>query len=51
MLAQWRECDPLTTGDIENSDQLLPLYVINILGHLQGMPGFFTAGIFAASLG
>lgn len=51
MLANWRLCDPLKSGDINESDQLLPLYVINVLGHLQGMTGFFVAGIFAASLG
>lgn len=36
---------------VSASDQLLPLFVMNTLGHLQGVPGLFVAGIFAASLG
>ncbi|XP_017784801.1 PREDICTED: sodium-coupled monocarboxylate transporter 2-like [Nicrophorus vespilloides] len=51
MVAHYRNCDPLLAGDIEASDQILPLYVISEMGHLKGMTGFFVAGIFAASLG
>nr|CAD7255943.1 unnamed protein product [Timema shepardi] len=36
---------------ITDSDQLLPLFVMNSMGHLKGVPGFFVAGIFSASLG
>lgn len=39
------------TQVISASDQMLPLYVMNVLGHFKGLPGFFVAGIFAASLG
>lgn len=38
-------------GITKGSDRLLPLYVVHQLGHARGMPGFFVAGIFAASLG
>lgn len=51
MYAEFKDCDPLRAGDITASDQLLPLYIINELGHIKGVPGFFVAGIFAASLG
>lgn len=47
----YKDCDPLTAGYIDGQDQILPLYVMNFLGGLRGMPGFFVAGIFAASLG
>ncbi|XP_043266592.1 sodium-coupled monocarboxylate transporter 1-like [Venturia canescens] len=47
----YKDCDPLRAGDITGMDQLLPLYVMNFMGQLKGMPGFFVAGIFAASLG
>ncbi|XP_066602040.1 sodium-coupled monocarboxylate transporter 1 isoform X2 [Prorops nasuta] len=47
----YKNCDPLSNGDITGNDQLLPLYVINYMGILRGVPGFFVAGIFAASLG
>lgn len=38
-------------GVINASDRLLPLYVVKQLGGSRGIPGFFVAGIFAASLG
>lgn len=47
----YKDCDPLTANYISGSDQILPLYVMNYLGSLRGMPGLFVAGIFAASLG
>ncbi|KZC04500.1 PREDICTED: sodium-coupled monocarboxylate transporter 1-like [Dufourea novaeangliae] len=51
LYSTYRDCDPLLAGHITGQDQLLPLYVMNFMGSLQGMPGFFVAGIFAASLG
>ncbi|KAJ9580889.1 hypothetical protein L9F63_023934, partial [Diploptera punctata] len=49
--AQYHDCDPLQTNRITQSDQLLPLYIMSEIGHLRGVPGYFVAGIFAASLG
>lgn len=40
-----------TFQEITARDQLLPLYVMTYMGHLQGVPGLFVAGIFSASLG
>ncbi|EZA62319.1 Sodium-coupled monocarboxylate transporter [Ooceraea biroi] len=51
LYSAYKDCDPLTAGYISGQDQLLPLYVMNFMGSLRGMPGFFVAGIFAASLG
>ncbi|XP_017758967.1 PREDICTED: sodium-coupled monocarboxylate transporter 1-like [Eufriesea mexicana] len=51
LYSTYKDCDPLLAGHISGQDQLLPLYVMNFLGNLKGMPGFFVAGIFAASLG
>uniref|UniRef100_A0A1B6F543 Sodium-coupled monocarboxylate transporter 1 n=1 Tax=Cuerna arida TaxID=1464854 RepID=A0A1B6F543_9HEMI len=51
MYAEYKDCDPLSNRVISASDQLMPLFVMNTLGHLQGIPGLFVAGIFAASLG
>lgn len=51
LYSTYKDCDPLTAGYISDQDQILPLYVMNFLGSLRGMPGFFVAGIFAASLG
>lgn len=51
LVAKYKGCDPLAEGQIEAADEILPLYVISVMGHLRGITGFFVAGIFAASLG
>ncbi|XP_041977168.1 sodium-coupled monocarboxylate transporter 1 [Aricia agestis] len=51
LAAHYAGCDPIQAGLVNGSDRLLPLYVISQLGEARGMPGFFVAGIFAASLG
>ncbi|KAL6261225.1 hypothetical protein P5V15_008750 [Pogonomyrmex californicus] len=51
LYSAYKDCDPLAAGYISGQDQILPLYVMNFFGSLRGTPGFFVAGIFAASLG
>ncbi|XP_067005282.1 sodium-coupled monocarboxylate transporter 1 [Anabrus simplex] len=51
MYAAYHECDPLTSKWVSASDQLLPYYVMTSLEKFKGVPGFFVAGIFSASLG
>ncbi|XP_026465185.1 sodium-coupled monocarboxylate transporter 1-like, partial [Ctenocephalides felis] len=51
MHSHYDTCDPLITGAVTASDQLLPLYVMQVLGSMRGVAGLFVAGIFAASLG
>ncbi|KAH8325951.1 hypothetical protein KR067_010651, partial [Drosophila pandora] len=34
----------------QNDDQMLPLFVVQSVGHIYGMPGLFIAGIFGAGL-
>ncbi|XP_045785159.1 sodium-coupled monocarboxylate transporter 1 [Maniola jurtina] len=51
LAAHYAGCDPIQAGVIHASDRLLPLYVVGELGEYRGVPGFFVAGIFAASLG
>nr|XP_034190607.1 sodium-coupled monocarboxylate transporter 1 [Osmia lignaria] len=51
LYSTYKDCDPLLAGYISGQDQLLPLYVMNFMGGLNGVPGLFVAGIFAASLG
>lgn len=46
----YADCDPLLAGRIDSRDQLLPLFVIDVLGRWPGIPGLFVSGIFAASL-
>ncbi|CAH2073981.1 unnamed protein product, partial [Iphiclides podalirius] len=51
LAAHYADCDPIQARIINASDRLLPLYVVRELGAARGIPGFFVAGIFAASLG
>lgn len=48
--AKYHGCDPRTAGLIEAPDQLFPLFVMDTLGFLPGMPGLFVAGIFSGAL-
>ena len=52
LIAWWSppKCDPRASGLITADDQLLPAYVMEIAGHLHGVPGLFIAGIFGAAL-
>ncbi|XP_063620773.1 sodium-coupled monocarboxylate transporter 1-like [Cydia splendana] len=51
LATHYANCDPIQARQINGSDRLLPLYVVQQLGDARGVPGFFVAGIFAASLG
>ncbi|XP_030380458.1 sodium-coupled monocarboxylate transporter 2 [Scaptodrosophila lebanonensis] len=46
----YQDCDPMSSGMTTHNDQLLPLYVVQRVGHIYGMSGLFIAGIFGAAL-
>ncbi|CAH1117769.1 unnamed protein product [Phaedon cochleariae] len=48
--ATYYGCDPLSMGRIQADDQILPLFVMETVGHLRGVPGLFIAGVFGAAL-
>lgn len=48
--ARYHDCDPLASGRIERSDQILPFYVMDVAGKVPGLPGLFIAGVFCAAL-
>lgn len=50
VFATYYECDPLSLGRITADDQILPLFVMETVGHLRGVPGLFIAGVFGAAL-
>lgn len=50
LYAQYYLCDPMKSGRISNSDQLLPLYVVETMGMIPGLSGLFVSGIFSGSL-
>ncbi|XP_077555160.1 sodium-coupled monocarboxylate transporter 1-like [Haemaphysalis longicornis] len=47
---KYASCDPVAAHQITTEDQLLPYFVMDVLGKMTGIPGLFVAGIFAASL-
>ncbi|XP_046741740.1 putative sodium-dependent multivitamin transporter isoform X2 [Diprion similis] len=48
--SRYYNCDPIKQGRIKNSDMLMPLYVMDTMSHVPGLPGLFIAGIFSAGL-
>lgn len=46
----YRTCDPLKQGRISVRDQTMPLFVVDAMGDMPGLPGLFVSGIFSASL-
>ncbi|MBN3324998.1 SC5AC protein, partial [Atractosteus spatula] len=50
MYSFYRDCDPWTAGFVSAPDQLMPYFVMDILGHLPGLPGLFVACAFSGTL-
>ncbi|KAL0118114.1 hypothetical protein PUN28_009053 [Cardiocondyla obscurior] len=50
MFAKYHDCDPFLTKSISRADQTLPYYVMDVAGHLPGLPGLFLAGLMSAAL-
>lgn len=46
----YRYCDPLKFGLITANDQLFPLFVMDVLGNIHGVPGLFVASLFSGAL-
>ncbi|KAJ7384422.1 hypothetical protein OS493_021834 [Desmophyllum pertusum] len=50
IFAVYADCDLGVQKKITSNDQTLPYFVINKLGHLRGVPGMFTACLYAGAL-
>ncbi|XP_043243518.1 sodium-coupled monocarboxylate transporter 1-like [Amphibalanus amphitrite] len=48
--AKYEHCDPLTSKSVSTPDQLFPLFVMDTMGQIPGVPGLFVAGIFSGAL-
>ncbi|XP_036356759.1 sodium-coupled monocarboxylate transporter 2-like isoform X1 [Octopus sinensis] len=46
----YKTCDPKSLMLITQGDQLLPLFVMDILGQMQGLPGLFVSCLFSGAL-
>lgn len=44
------KCDPLMAGQITKRDQMVPLFLLDILSNYPGLPGLLVACIFSAAL-
>lgn len=43
-------CDPISIAKVKSPDQLFPLYVMDSLSSVPGLPGLFVAGVFSGAL-
>ncbi|KAG8202012.1 hypothetical protein JTE90_010383 [Oedothorax gibbosus] len=48
--ANYSTCDPITTKQVGTANQIFPLFVMDNLGFLPGLPGLFVSGIFSGAL-
>ncbi|GAB1867003.1 Putative sodium-dependent multivitamin transporter [Camponotus japonicus] len=48
--SKYHNCDPILQKRISSPDMLMPLYVMDTMSTLPGLPGLFIAGIFSAGL-
>ncbi|KAL6430735.1 hypothetical protein ACFW04_006943 [Cataglyphis niger] len=48
--SKYHNCDPTLQKRISSSDMLMPLYVMDTMSNIPGLPGLFIAGIFSAGL-
>eukprot|EP00397_Hematodinium_sp_SG-2012_P031775 GEMP01033771.1.p1 GENE.GEMP01033771.1~~GEMP01033771.1.p1 ORF type:complete len:654 (+),score=118.16 GEMP01033771.1:25-1962(+) len=48
--AYFRDCDPIKTHQVTTKDQLLPFFVMQVMGDIPLVPGLFVAGVFSGAL-
>ncbi|XP_064614404.1 sodium-coupled monocarboxylate transporter 1-like isoform X2 [Liolophura sinensis] len=50
LFATYADCDPLSADVISNPNQLLPLFVVQMLSFAPGLPGLLFASLFSGAL-
>ncbi|KAK2185126.1 hypothetical protein NP493_246g03057 [Ridgeia piscesae] len=50
LFATYHKCDPFLAGRITKRDQMMPLLVVETLGHLPGFSGLFMACLCSAAI-
>ena len=48
--AYYHDCDPIKSRQVAKKDQLFPLFVMQVMGDIPGVPGLFVAGVFSGAL-
>ncbi|KAH9494387.1 hypothetical protein Btru_021750 [Bulinus truncatus] len=46
----YENCDPVKPGFVTDTNQIIPMYVMDVLGDVIGLPGLFIAGLFSGAL-
>ncbi|KAK5650870.1 hypothetical protein RI129_001899 [Pyrocoelia pectoralis] len=44
------DCDPISTGEVKKSDQILAYFMTDVTSHIPGFNGIFVAAMFGSSL-
>ncbi|VDI50310.1 Hypothetical predicted protein [Mytilus galloprovincialis] len=50
MYTYFSTCDPVSLEIIQKSDQLIPLFTMDLVGHIAGLPGLVISCVFSGSL-
>ncbi|GIY25711.1 sodium-coupled monocarboxylate transporter 2 [Caerostris darwini] len=48
--SNYSTCDPIKTKQVSTPNQIFPLFVMDSLGSIPGLPGLFVSGIFSGAL-
>ncbi|KAF5305409.1 hypothetical protein FQR65_LT07735 [Abscondita terminalis] len=46
----YSKCDPILTKRVSKFEELVPYFVMDVAGKIQGYPGIFVAGVFSTGL-
>ncbi|XP_076242296.1 putative sodium-dependent multivitamin transporter [Calliopsis andreniformis] len=50
LYAVYKDCDPLTSGQIDGADKIMPFFAAERMSRIPGLTGLFISGVFSASL-
>ncbi|XP_033645281.1 sodium-coupled monocarboxylate transporter 1-like [Asterias rubens] len=45
-----KQCDPYSSNKVDQTDQLIPYFMLELFGSIPGLPGLFTSAVFSAAL-
>ena len=46
MFAFYHDCDPIKAKQVDSGVQMFPLFVMQLVGDIPGLPGLFVAAVF-----
>lgn len=48
--AKYKDCDPILAGKVKRIDQVVPMFILDMVTGVPGLAGLFVAGIFNTAL-